>query len=297
MNIMYSIGGSEIKKILSIVIIILIISSYSNISIGESSNNIIYVDDDGGADYTRIQDAIDNASDGDTVFVYERDYYENLIVDKSINLIGDIRNSTIIHGNNNSIEPIAIIMIEANYVSISGFTLLTEHNFRGIQIHGKSSNFQTDIKISNNSIIRPFTGESVSIFYGMNITISENILCGVFGAGYSINITSYNNDIHGRLIECVMAYVVHFIENNIYLDYPNIPMVKYLIFNSWEVIKYPWVNVKFKNNYYGRAILLPKPIIYLVDYPIPNTHPQLSIIFPWILLDWNPGSKPYDILE
>ncbi|MFE3846275.1 hypothetical protein ACFL1L_05415, partial [Thermoplasmatota archaeon] len=35
-----------------------------------SLNNIIYVDDDGDADYTRIQDAIDNASDGYTIFVY-----------------------------------------------------------------------------------------------------------------------------------------------------------------------------------------------------------------------------------
>ena len=32
------------------------------------SDKIIYVDDDGTADYTKIQDAIDNASVGDTVF-------------------------------------------------------------------------------------------------------------------------------------------------------------------------------------------------------------------------------------
>ena len=29
-------------------------------------NNTIYVDDDGGKDYTVIQDAIDNSSDGNT---------------------------------------------------------------------------------------------------------------------------------------------------------------------------------------------------------------------------------------
>ena len=40
-------------------------------SIEFNSRNIIYVDDDGTADYTSIQDAIDNASDGDIIIVYE----------------------------------------------------------------------------------------------------------------------------------------------------------------------------------------------------------------------------------
>ncbi|HID71741.1 MAG TPA: hypothetical protein EYP29_03235, partial [Thermoplasmata archaeon] len=37
----------------------------------EGSAKTIYVDDDGGANYTSIQDAINHASTGDTVFVYE----------------------------------------------------------------------------------------------------------------------------------------------------------------------------------------------------------------------------------
>jgi nitrous oxidase accessory protein len=48
----------------------------------------IYVDDDGGADYTRIQDAIDNASDGDTVYVYSGEYIENIKVNKRLSLFG-----------------------------------------------------------------------------------------------------------------------------------------------------------------------------------------------------------------
>jgi hypothetical protein len=54
-------------------------------------------------------------------------------------------------------------------------------------------------------------------------------------------------------------------------------------------------NVKFKNNYFGRACIFPKPIIFLAAYPIPNTHPEVSIIFPWLIFDWNPAKKPYDI--
>jgi len=48
----------------------------------------ITVDDDGGADYETIQDAVDAAEDGDTVRVYEGTYEENVVVDKSIDLVG-----------------------------------------------------------------------------------------------------------------------------------------------------------------------------------------------------------------
>jgi len=62
-----------------------------------SSGNTLYVGGTGPGNYSKIQDAIDNASDGDTVFVYNGIYYENVIIKgKSIKLIGEETNSTII---------------------------------------------------------------------------------------------------------------------------------------------------------------------------------------------------------
>ena len=56
-----------------------------------SEGNTIYVDDDGGADYANIQDAVDAASDGDTIFVFNGTvgcfFVKNLFI--------DIRNSSI----------------------------------------------------------------------------------------------------------------------------------------------------------------------------------------------------------
>ena len=58
----------------------------------------VTVDDDGGEDFTNIQDAIDFADEGDIVFVYSGTYYENVIINKSINLEGEDMDTTIIDG-------------------------------------------------------------------------------------------------------------------------------------------------------------------------------------------------------
>ena len=71
------------------------------ITIPASSGNILYVGGSGPNNYTKIQDAVDNASDGDTVFVYHGIYEENIIINKSIDLIGENKETTIIDGMNN----------------------------------------------------------------------------------------------------------------------------------------------------------------------------------------------------
>ena len=68
----------------------------------------LYVGGGGSGNYSKIQDAIDNASSGDTVFVYNDSspYYENVVVYKLINLIGEDKETTIIDGggSGNTIE-------------------------------------------------------------------------------------------------------------------------------------------------------------------------------------------------
>ena len=58
----------------------------------------LYVGGSGAGNYTTIQSAIDDANSGDTVFVYSGIYFENVIVNKTISLTGEDRNSTIIDG-------------------------------------------------------------------------------------------------------------------------------------------------------------------------------------------------------
>jgi parallel beta-helix repeat protein len=81
----------------------------NHLTVSNYKTSTWYVDDDGTADYTRIQDAIDVASDGDIIFVYNGVYKENVRIDKSINLKGESKEHTIIDGmqQNSTITVIA----------------------------------------------------------------------------------------------------------------------------------------------------------------------------------------------
>jgi len=81
------------KKGFLIILFCLLIGSLFTVASGKT----IYVDDDGGKDYTNIQDAINAASDGDTIYVYGGTYYENITIDKSITLKGEDKATTIIN--------------------------------------------------------------------------------------------------------------------------------------------------------------------------------------------------------
>ena len=97
------------NKLVGLFTIILLIGSSLTVpatviyrtSLTECYEKTLYVGGSGPGNYTKIQDAIDDAFFGDTVFVYDDSspYYENLKISKSIELIGENRNTTIIDGN------------------------------------------------------------------------------------------------------------------------------------------------------------------------------------------------------
>ena len=69
--------------------------------------------------YEKIQSAIDNANDGDTIFVRAGTYFENVVVDKTLSLVGENRSNTIIDGNRNGI----VVRVRANNTVVSNFTI------------------------------------------------------------------------------------------------------------------------------------------------------------------------------
>jgi len=117
---------------------------------------ILYVDDDntngpwdGSKEnpYQRIQDAINNAYNGYTIFVKNGTYCENVIINKSINLDGENKSTTIIGGNNNE----HVIVVTSTNVRITGFTI-------------------------QNSGPNPFNSGIKTLSLKANTTISDNII-------------------------------------------------------------------------------------------------------------------------
>ncbi len=94
----------------------LIFLSNQNIDVSAS---IWTVDDDGFADYTNIQEAINNASSGDTIYIWEGMYNERIIVNKTVTIIGNGTDKTII----NSTSVGTTILITEPWVNISGLSI------------------------------------------------------------------------------------------------------------------------------------------------------------------------------
>jgi len=118
-----------------------------------NNGKILYVGGIGPGNHTSIQDAIDNASDGDTVFVYDDSspYYENVIINKSIDLIGEDRNTTIVDGNQN----VSAILTSTDGVTICGFTIQNSGYF-GIEVKSNYTKILGNVIKNNN--------EGVSIY-------------------------------------------------------------------------------------------------------------------------------------
>ena len=82
--------------------------------------NAIYVDKNGHGNYTSIQAAIDNATAGDTIYVWAGTYYENVVVNKTVSIIGNGSANTTIDGGGTG----DVVKITADWVNFSGFRIV-----------------------------------------------------------------------------------------------------------------------------------------------------------------------------
>ena len=123
-----------------------------------SKGEWLYVGGSGPGNYTKIQDAINDTICGDTVYVYDESspYYETLTINKSISLVGENRETTVIE---NFIVDRNAVRIWADNVRICGFSFY-------IQSQEESQYYV--IYISKMSVW-PGTTEIIE-----NVTISDN---------------------------------------------------------------------------------------------------------------------------
>lgn len=108
------------KKSNLLLLILLLNSTYFliiNNDVLKAETNTIVVPDD----FATIQEAIDFASDGDTVFVKSGFYNESVSIDKKISLVGEDPETTTIVGDYRLNG--TVVLIRHDNVSLSGFTV------------------------------------------------------------------------------------------------------------------------------------------------------------------------------
>jgi len=140
-------------------------------------------------DYPTIQQAIDAASAGDTIQVDRRSgesqsvYYERLVIDKELILVGESRETIIIDGGGTG----TVIRIQADNVEIRGFTIRNvDQKYSGIRANGYSY-----VTIANNTIEKSKYG--ISLLNSNYNTATQNLLFNNSAAGISLSESVGNN--------------------------------------------------------------------------------------------------------
>ena len=142
------------------------------------------VDDDGSGNFTSIQEAINAANPGDTIFVHNGTYYENLVINKSITLVGENRDHTIINGS--KIDN--VVLIRASNVTVKYFTITMgwgAYYGSGIQVESVSGTVICDNNI-NDSL------RGISVYYSVNTNVSNNFINGSYFDGIYLRSSSNN---------------------------------------------------------------------------------------------------------
>ena len=140
-------------------------------------------------DYPTIQEAINAASAGDTIFVHVGIYSESIIVNKSLNLIGENPESTIIDGT--AVKLGNVISIASDNVMIENFTLEGPEYFGNTIMTGG----RTNITIQNNKIQGGYQTRGIYLDSSNSTVIGNNMTRGtpdLFISGAS-NCTLRNN--------------------------------------------------------------------------------------------------------
>jgi parallel beta-helix repeat protein len=161
--------------------------------------------------YLTVQDAIDNSSRNESIFIYEGIYNEVIVINKSLTIIAE-NNNTIISSDFNNSDEKAIITISADNCSIEGLTINNskkENKINGILI--KSSNN----RIINNTIKNFEKGIYIESDYNKdykNNIIKNNSL---IKNNYGIHVvySNYNNISYNYIITS-MEYGIYILSSD-----------------------------------------------------------------------------------
>jgi parallel beta-helix repeat protein len=178
------------QLMLTAILVILIVGIPLQLNIKPVSADTITVP----GQYPTIQEAINAAAPGDTILVAAGTYFENVSVNKTVSLVGENRETTIIDAKGNA----TVIRVRADGVVIEGFTLRnsTSYNYEWgdiacINVVGYNhTTVRNNIIRDNNEYGVLFYRSNNNIVTGNNIT--NNGWGGIYSEGSSNNVISGN---------------------------------------------------------------------------------------------------------
>jgi len=199
-----------------------------------NNGKTFYVGGTGPGNYSYIQNALNDANDSDTIFVYSGTYNEGLVIRKSVHLIGQNRHNTIIDGTDYPV----VVTIKADNVIFEEFTVQypTMETCTGILIEGSYAT------IKNNLIQRALTG--VLSFASDSTKIIGNIIAkcvlGVKLQGSFLNLVEKNNFIENVAHAKFQQGLFNVWDSN-YWDKLRIGSFKIIFGSIGFNINFPWI--------------------------------------------------------
>ena len=153
------------------------------------------------AHFSSIQEAINNASEGDTVYIYAGDYYEDILINKSVIIegktVGELH--PVVFGN---------VTIVSNNVTISNLCI---QNGSGIKVTGYLGSLgieiYNNITIKNN-VIKNNLDYGITIRFSYDIKIIDNIFEKNNGGVYFYYVN--NSVIQNNTFEKNQDYAINF---------------------------------------------------------------------------------------
>jgi len=212
------------KSVLPLLFSVLFLFALATLQIdAKASPTIIKVPQD----YRTIQEAINQANPGDTIQVSSGTYQETLFINKTLTLIGEDKNNTILDGSGCDCT---VIRANLTTVNISGFT-----------IHNASNGIV--LEECNNSVIKEnnvnCTNAGIWLLYSNNNTVSDNNVkdaywFGIVLCGHSSNNTITRNTIKDNAQGFGVTGENNLIIHNNFINNENQTIIIESFHNAWN---------------------------------------------------------------
>ncbi len=173
------------------------------------SANTLFVGGAGPGNFTSIQNAIFAADPGDTVFVYNGTYYENIEIYKTLTLVGEHRDNTTIDGGGSD----DVVHVTGHWVNISGFSLRSSGSdsppWAGIRLYSSHNCHIFDNNVSSN-------WRGIFLEGAENCTLESNYLLSNNETGIYMTVSESNLVSDNSIVNSTAGIFMRYSSHNVF---------------------------------------------------------------------------------